>query len=122
MLRRLQTVPGVVDASSDAQNRGLEATIQIDRDTAARLGITPKAIDDTLYDAFGQRQVSTMYTQLNQYHVVMEVEPSYWQSPEGLRYIYARAGNGSLIPLSTFTHYEPATNPLLVSHSGQFPS
>src|SRR5207245_2862324 len=79
MLRRLQTVPGVVDASSDAQNRGLEATIEIDRDTAARLGITPRAIDDALYDAFGQRQVSTMYTQLNQYHVVMEVAPRFWQ-------------------------------------------
>jgi len=118
----LRKLPGVVDVTSDQQNRGLQASLRIDRTTASRLGITPKVIDDTLYDAFGQRQVSTMYTQLNQYHVVMEVQPSYWQNPEGLRYIYARAGNGSLIPLSTFTHYEPATNPLLVSHSGQFPS
>jgi len=118
----LRKLPGVVDVTSDQQNRGLQASLRIDRTTASRLGITPRVLDDTLYDAFGQRQVSTMYTQLNQYHVVMEVQPSYWQNPEGLRYIYARAGNGSLIPLSTFTHYEPATNPLLVSHSGQFPS
>jgi multidrug efflux pump len=118
----LRKVPGVVDVQSDQQNRGLQASLRIDRATASRLGITPKVIDDTLYDAFGQRQVSTMYTQLNQYHVVMEVEPSYWQSPDGLRYIQARSSNGSLIPLSTFTHYETAMNPLMVSHSGQFPS
>jgi multidrug efflux pump len=118
----MRKVPGVVDVTSDQQNRGLQASLRIDRTTASRLGITPKVIDDTLYDAFGQRQVSTMYTQLNQYHVVMEVEPSYWQSPDGLRYIQARSSNGSLIPLSTFTHYETAMNPLMVSHSGQFPS
>src|SRR5437867_11298369 len=83
--RKLQELPSLVDVSSDAQNRGLEASLVIDRDTASRLGITPQLIDDTLYDAFGQRQVSTMYTELNQYHVVMEVSPEFWQSPERLK-------------------------------------
>src|SRR5207244_7158260 len=76
----------------------------------------------TLYDAFGQRQVSTMYTQLNQYHVVMEVEPRFWQNPDGLRYIYARSTNGSQVPLAAFTRYSTSTTPLAVNHSGQFPS
>ena len=122
MLRRLQTVPGVVDASSDAQNRGLEATVEIDRGTAARLGITPRAIDDALYDAFGQRQVSTMYTQLNQYHVVMEVAPPFWQSPEALRDVYVRSTTGQAVPLSAFTHMERSTTALAINHQGQFPS
>jgi multidrug efflux pump len=122
VMAALRKIKGVVDVTSDQQNRGLQASLKIDRTTASRLGLSQKTIDDTLYDAFGQRQVSTMYTQLNQYHVVMEVEPSYWQNPESLRYIYARSGNGGLIPLSTFSQYVPATNPLLVSHSGQFPS
>src|SRR5213594_842988 len=97
--RKLQELPSLVDVSSDAQNRGLEASLVIDRDTASRLGITPQLIDDTLYDAFGQRQVSTMYTQLNQYHVVMEVAPRFWQSPETLRDIYVRARSGAQVPL-----------------------
>jgi len=118
----LRGLPGIVDVTSDLQNRGLQASLQIDRATASRLGLAPRAIDDTLYDAFGQRQVSTMYTQLNQYHVVMGVEPSFGQSPEGLKHIYARSTNGGLIPLSAFTRYEPTTNPLLVAHTGQFPS
>src|SRR6185295_7079163 len=118
----LRRIPGVVDVTSDQQNRGLQASLQIDRTTASRLGVTPKVLDDTLYDAFGQRQVSTMYTPLNQYHVVMEVEPKYWQNPDGLRHIQARSTNGSLIPLASFTRYETSMNPLLVSHSGQFPS
>ncbi|HVR84850.1 MAG TPA: multidrug efflux RND transporter permease subunit [Planctomycetota bacterium] len=122
VMASMKKLPGIVDVTSDQQNRGLQASLRIDRTTASRLGISQKTIDDTLYDAFGQRQVSTMYTQLNQYHVVMEVEPSYWQNPESLRYIYARSGNGSLIPLSTFSLYAPSTNPLLVNHSGQFPS
>jgi multidrug efflux pump subunit AcrB len=93
----------------------------IDRPTASRMGISTKAIDDTLYDAFGQRQVSTMYRQLNQYHVVMEVEPRFWQNPDGLKYIYVKGSNGQ-VPLSAFTHYETTTSPLAVNHSGQFPS
>jgi multidrug efflux pump subunit AcrB len=94
----------------------------IDRATAARLGITPQLIDATLYDAFGQRPVSTMYEQLNQYHVVMEVEPQFWQNPDGLKYIYVRASDGRLVPLDTFTHYETSNAPLTINHQGQFPA
>src|SRR6058998_4240453 len=79
-------------------------------------------IDDTLYDAFGQRQVSTMYTQLNQYHVVMEVAPRFWQSPETLKDIYVRSSSGDMAPLSAFTHFEPAATALAVNHQGQFPA
>ena len=122
MLRKLQTLPGLVDVSTDQQNRGLEASVAIDRDTASRLGITPQMIDDALYDAFGQRQVSTMYTQLNQYHVVMEVAPQFLQSPETLRDIYVRSANGAQVPLSTFTHFAPNTTALAVNHQGQFPA
>ena len=122
MLRALQSVPGVVDASSDAQNRGLEASVVIDRDTASRLGVTPQAIDDTLYDAFGQRQVSTMYTQLNQYHVVMEVAPRFWQGPAALRDVYVRGAGGTPVPLAAFTRFAPTTTALAVNHQGQFPA
>src|SRR5207249_1299181 len=79
-------------------------------------------IDDTLYDAFGQRQVSTMYTQLNQYHVVMEVAPRFWQSPETLRDIYVRAASGAQVPLGAFTRFAPTTTALAVNHPGQFPA
>jgi len=122
MLRKLQTLPGLVDVNSDQQNRGLQASLVIDRDTAARLGITPQMIDDTLYDAFGQRQVSTTYTQLNQYHVVMEAAPEYWQNPETLRDIYVRSTTGKQVPLSAFTHFEATTTALAVNHQGQFPA
>ena len=122
MLSKLQTVPGLLDVNSDQQNRGLQAAVVIDRDTASRLGITAQVIDDTLYDAFGQRQVSTMYTQLNQYHVVMEVAPRFWESPEGLNDIYVRSTNGAQVPLSAFTHYGPSTTALAVNHQGQFPA
>jgi multidrug efflux pump len=91
MLAKLRSLPGLRDVATDQQDRGLQASLVIDRDTASRLGITPQMIDDTLYDAFGQRQVSTMYTQLNQYHVVMEVAPQFWQNPETLRDIYVRS-------------------------------
>ncbi len=122
MQRKLQALPALTDVSSDQQNRGLEASVVIDRDTASRLGISPQMIDDTLYDAFGQRQVSTMYTQLNQYHVVMEVAPRFWQSPETLRDIYVRAASGAQVPLSAFTHFAPTTTALAVNHQGQFPA
>jgi multidrug efflux pump len=122
MLQKLKTVPGLLDVNSDQQNKGLEAQLVIDRATAARLGITTQMIDNTLYDAFGQRQVSTMYTQLNQYHVVLEVDPQFWQSPEGLKHIYVKAPGGAQVPLSAFAHYEPSTSPLVVTHQGQFPS
>jgi multidrug efflux pump len=122
LLEQMRKLPGVTDVSSDQQNNGLQASLVYDRWTAARLGITPQLIDDTLSDAFGQRQVSTMFTQLNQYHVVMEVEPEFWQSPEGLKQIYIRATNGGMVPLSAFTRYEASTAPLAVNHQGQFPS
>jgi len=122
VLQRLRKLPELTDVNSDQQNKGLQASLVIDRATATRLGITPQMIDDTLYDAFGQRQVSTMYTQLNQYHVVMEVEPKFWQNPEGLKYIYVRGKTGDLVPLAAFTHYQPSTAPLAVNHQGQFPS
>ncbi|HXK08073.1 MAG TPA: multidrug efflux RND transporter permease subunit [Vicinamibacteria bacterium] len=119
---RLRKLHELADVNSDQQNRGLQASLTIDRATASRLGVTPQAIDNTLYDAFGQRQVSTMYTQLNQYHVVMEVDPRFWQSPEGLRYVYLPAKDGGVVPLAAFTRYEPRTAPLQVNHQGQFPS
>jgi multidrug efflux pump len=122
VLERLRRMPELTDVNSDQQNKGLEARLVIDRATASRLGITPQMIDDTLYDAFGQRQVSTTYTQLNQYHVVMEADPRFWQNPDGLKSIYVRARSGELAPLSAFTHYETSTAPLTVNHSGQFPS
>ena len=122
MLAKLLTVRGLVQVNSDQQDRGLLAGLVIDRTTASRLGVTTQMIDDTLYDAFGQRQVSTLYTPLNQYHVVMEVDPRYWQNPDGLGTIYVRASNGGQIPLSAFTHYEPSNTALAVTHQGQFPS
>jgi multidrug efflux pump len=122
LLGALRNVPIVTDVNSDQQNSGLQALLDYDRATAERLGITPQDIDSTLYDAFGQRQVSTMYKQLNQYHVVMEVEPRYWQSPEGLKEIYLHPANGGIVPLSAIAHYTPATAPLAVNHQGQFPA
>ena len=118
----LRSLPVLADANSDQQTKGLEASLVIDRRTASRLGVSSQAIDNTLYDAFGQRQVSTMYTPLNQYHVVMEADPSYWQSPDGLRYVYVRADDGKEVPLGAFTHYAAATAPLAVNHQGQVPS
>jgi multidrug efflux pump subunit AcrB len=94
----------------------------IDRDSASRMGILPQVIDDTLYDAFGQRQVSTIYTQLNQYHVVLEVAPGFQQNPDALKAIYVKTSTGVPVPLSTFTHFEPTTTSLAVNHQGQFPA
>ncbi|HYA27629.1 MAG TPA: efflux RND transporter permease subunit, partial [Acidobacteriota bacterium] len=122
MLQKLKTLPGLLDVNSDQQNKGLQAGLVIDRAAAARLGITTQTIDGTLYDAFGQRQVSTMYTRLNQYHVVLEVDPQFWQNPEGLKYIYVKGPGGTQLPLSAFARYEPSTTSLVVTHQGQFPS
>jgi multidrug efflux pump len=122
MLDRMRSIPQLTDLSSDQQDRGLEASLTIDRDTAARLGITAQMIDEVLYDAFGQRPVSTMYTQLNQYHVVLEVAPKYWQNPDTLKDIYVKSSRGVEVPLSAFTHFEPATTTLSVNHQGQFPA
>jgi multidrug efflux pump len=122
LLAKLRTVRLLADTNSDQQNKGLLAELTIDRATAARLGVDPTDIDNILYDAFGQRQVSTMYTTLNQYHVVMEAQPSFWQSPQGLKYIYVASSNGTQVPLSAVTHYDDSTTPLAVNHQGQFPA
>ena len=110
------------DVASDQQLNGLEANLVIDRDTASRLGITPQNIDDTLDDAFGQRQVSTMFTQQNQYHVVMEVAPKFQRNLASLDNIYVKSSNGTLVPISTFTHFEQRESSLAINHQGQFPA
>jgi multidrug efflux pump len=122
LLKKMRTMRILTDVNSDQQNSGLQASLVVDRDTASRLGLTQQVIDDTLYDAFGQRQVSTMYTPLNQYHVVMEAAPKYWQNPASLAELDARSTNNSEVKLSTFTHYEPSTTALSVNHQGQFPA
>jgi multidrug efflux pump len=122
MLEALRHVPIITDVSSDQQNNGLQSLVEYDRPTAARFGISPQLIDNTLYDAFGQRQVSTMYTQRNQYHVVMEAAPQFWQNPQSLRDTWVMAPNGEEVPLSAFAHYGPAIAPLAVSHQGLFPA
>ncbi len=122
LLLRMRTIPGVRDANSDQQNKGLQSNLVIDRDTASRLGLSPSDIDEALYDSFGQRDVSTMYTALNQYFVVMEVDPRYQQDPDSLRGIYVRASNGNEIPLASFARLELTNTTLAVNHQGQFPS
>jgi multidrug efflux pump len=122
LLQKMKSLPELRDQNSDQQDKGLQARLVIDRDTASRLGITPQSLDNALYDAFGQRQVSTMYRPLNQYHVVMEVAPQFQQTPEALQNIYLRSTSGAPIPLSAFTHYEPSNTPLAVNHQGQVPS
>jgi multidrug efflux pump len=117
----LQKLPELRDVASDQQNLGLQARLVIDRNTASRFGITPQMIDDTLYDAFGQRQISTMFTQLNQYRVVLEIKPELQHSPQELKNIYIRSIAGGQVPLSAFTYFEPATASLAVNHQGQFP-
>jgi multidrug efflux pump len=119
---RLRKLPELADVNSDLLTGGLQASLTIDRATASRLGITPQAIDDTLYDAFGQRQASTMYTSLNQYHVVMEAAPEFRQNPEALQNIYLPGRNGGQIPLSAVARYGPSTAPLAVNHQAQYPS
>jgi len=122
LLQKLRTLPELRDANTDQQDHGLQAGILIDRDTAARMGVTTAAIDSALYDAFGQRQVSTIYQELNQYHVVMEVDPRFQQSPDALQSVWVRSTNGQMVPLSTFAHFGPSNTALAVSHQGQWPS
>ena len=122
LLAKLRTLPQLRDVNSDQLDHGLEAHVVIDRDTAARLGVAAQDVDNALYDAFGQRQVSTMYEQLNQYHVVMEVERRFQSNPEALQNIYVRSSSGTEVPLSSFTRFEPSNTPLAVNHQGQFPS
>ncbi len=119
---RMRTMEQLRDVSSDQQNQGLSADLVIDRDTASRLGITANAIDQVLYDAFGQREVSTMYSGINQYFVVMEVDPKYQQSPDSLNGIYVKSSTGDMVPLSTFAHYETRRTSLQVNHQGQYPA
>ena len=147
MLAELQKLPELSDVASDQQTQGVQAKLVFDRPTASRLGITPTAIDDTLYDAYGQREVSTMFTQLNQYHVVLEVQPSFDQRPVDLRNLYIRSGmagaagtavtasplqsgevqstiafpNGGQVPLSAFTQLQTTSVPITINHQGQFP-
>jgi len=121
LVDRLRTLPELRDVSSDMQNEGLRASLDIDRATASRLGITPQMIDDTLYDAFGQRQVSTIFTQLNQYRVVLVVKPGFQDNPADLDAIYLRGANGGQVPLSAVARYSETTGPLVVSRQGQFP-
>jgi multidrug efflux pump len=121
LVAKLQSLPQLRDVATDQQDKGLEANLVIDRDTASRLGILPQAIDDTLYDAFGQRQVSTMFTQLNQYHVVLQVDPQFAQNPDALKVIYVKSSNGTQVPLSAFTRFQQKTAALAVNHQGQFP-
>jgi multidrug efflux pump len=122
LLQQMRKIRLLTDVNTDQQNSGLQARLTYDRDTASRLGITPQMLDNSLYEAFGQAQVSTMYTAINQYHVVLEVEPKYWQSPVNLNDVYIRAAQGKVVPLSAIAHYEPSTAPLAVNHQGQYPS
>ena len=122
MVEKMKKIPELTDVDSDQQNAGLQARLVYDRPTAARLGITPQLLDTTLYNAFGQSQVSTMYTTLNQYHVVLEVSPRFWQNPQGLNFIYIKSAQGTVVPLSAVAHFEPRIAPLAVNHQGQFPS
>jgi len=127
LVEKLQELPQLRDVASDQQNHGLQAEVVIDRDTASRFGITPQMIDDTLYDAFGQRQVSTMFTQLNQYHVVIEVAPQFQKNPESLDQIYIRAAGGpatpsTAVPLSQISEVRLKAAPLAINHQGQFPA
>ena len=118
--RALQDVPQLVDVNTDQQVKGLQTTLTIDRETAARMGITPKMIDSTLNLAFGQAQVSVIYSTLNQYRVVMEVAPEYWQSPEALKGVYVQSPTRGQVPLSAFSRYELTNTSLAVNHQGQF--
>jgi multidrug efflux pump len=116
----MSTLPELVDVNTDAQDKGLQTSLVIDRDAAARLGVSPKLVDTTLNDAFGQRQVSTIYSALNQYHVVMEAAPEYWQSADSLDHVYVSTAKGAQVPLSAFARYASTNTPLGVNHQSQF--
>jgi multidrug efflux pump len=122
LVSSLQARPELRDVASDLQSEGQEVRLVIDRETASRLGVLPQTLDDTLYDAFGQRQVSTIFTQLNQYHVVLEADPRFQRGPGALQDIYVRSSSGGPVPLSAFTRIETVSAPLTINHQGQFPS
>ncbi len=121
-VNKLKSLPELADVASDLQTHGLGTAVTIDRQTASRVGITTQSFDNTLYDAFGQRQVSTLFTQLNQYHVILEVQPQFAVSPKNLRDIYIKASSGGAVPLSAFTGTTSSSLPILISHLGQFPA
>jgi multidrug efflux pump len=121
LVDKLKTLPQLQDVATDQQTRGSQTAVVIDRVTASRLGITPQMIDQTLYDAFGQRQISTLFTQLNQYHVILETLPDFQKNPGKLQDIYVRSTGGGSVPLSAFTHLESGIAPLSINHQGQFP-
>ncbi len=122
ILEEVRRLPQLLDVSSDQQDKGQQALVEIDRSTASRLGISAQLIDKTLYGAFGQDQVSINYTQLNQYHVVMEFAPRFWQRPETLRDVYVHSSTGAEVPLSAFTKFRPSSTSLSVNHASQFPA
>ncbi|MHB8381226.1 MAG: MdtB/MuxB family multidrug efflux RND transporter permease subunit [Candidatus Binataceae bacterium] len=122
LMAKLKTMPQLSDLATDQQNHGLEADLTIDRNTASRLGIPLQSIDNTLYDAYGQRQISTIFTQLNQYHVVLDVAPEFSQDPADLANLYFPSSGGGEVPLSTFTQLSKTQTPLVVNHEGQFPA
>jgi multidrug efflux pump len=122
LLKTMKGLHQLTDVNSDAQNSGLSANLVIDRQTASRLGITAEAIDSVLYDAFGEREIATTYTSLNQYYVVMVVDPKFWQDPAALNNVYVSSSGGGMVPLSAFTHYAASIAPLAVNHSSVFPS
>ncbi|MGZ4809447.1 MAG: multidrug efflux RND transporter permease subunit, partial [Thermoanaerobaculia bacterium] len=122
LTKALQKMKQLRDVSSDQQNQGLQVDVVVDRQTAARLGVSLAAIDNTLYDAFGQRQVSVMYSGINQYHVVLEVDPKYARSPTALSSVYVHSSNGAEVPLSAVARFEPSNAPLSIPHQGQFPA
>jgi multidrug efflux pump len=121
LVSKLRSLPQMTDVASDQQNNGLKTEVVIDRDTAGRLGILPQTIDDTLYDAFGQRQVSIIFTQSNQYHVVLEVGQNFRENPDALKDIYVHSTTGPEVPLASFTHLQTSNTPLAINHQGQFP-
>jgi multidrug efflux pump len=122
LVERMRALPELTDVAADLQDQGLQAFVQIDRDSAGRLGITPAAIDTALYNAFGQRLVSTIFTQASQYRVVLEVKPEFRRGPEALKDIYVTSSSGAQVPLSAITRVEVGTAPLALNHIGQFPA
>ena len=122
VLDALRKLPELKDVASDLQTGGLQLNLSIDRDTAARLGIFPQAIDDALYDAFGQRQIATTFTELNQYRVILEIKPELARSPDSLDHIFVRSKDGAQVPLSAFTRFALGVAPLSITHQGQFPA
>jgi multidrug efflux pump len=122
LVEALRKHPDLRDVSSDQQDKGLQLSLDIDRSTASRFGITPQAIDDALYDAFGQRQISTIFTQLNQYRVVLAVKPEFQRGPDALKSIYLRSSSGGQVPLSAVTRTVETTGPLVINRQKQFPA